>query len=63
MGLVVLAHQGGWDEILLVAAPLVLFAGLVWNAKRRASRSTPDHGIREQDDQDRSINSKPSKHS
>lgn len=31
-----LAHQGGWDEVLLVALPLLIFAGLVWNAKRRA---------------------------
>ena len=38
MGLTVLAHQGGWDEALLVAGPLLLFAGIVWNAKRRAVR-------------------------
>lgn len=31
-----LAHQGGWDEILLVAAPLSLFAGLLYLANRRA---------------------------
>ena len=36
MGLGVLAHQGGWDEALLVAGPVLLFAGIVWNAKRRA---------------------------
>ena len=36
MGLAVLAHQGGWDEALLVASPVLLFAGIVWNAKRRA---------------------------
>ncbi|MCY4069471.1 MAG: hypothetical protein OXE79_10275 [Acidimicrobiaceae bacterium] len=36
MGLVVLAHQGGWDEALLVAGPLLVFAGVVWSAKRRA---------------------------
>jgi hypothetical protein len=34
----VLAHQGGWDEILLVAAPLSLFAGLLYLANRRADR-------------------------
>lgn len=33
-----LAHQGGWDEILLVAAPLALLAGLLFLANRRASR-------------------------
>lgn len=36
MGMAVLAHQGGWDEALLVAGPLLLFTGIVWNAKRRA---------------------------
>ena len=32
----VFAHQGGWDEILMVAAPVTLFAGLLWMANRRA---------------------------
>ena len=36
MDVAVLAHQGGWDEALLVAGPVLLFAGIVWNAKRRA---------------------------
>jgi hypothetical protein len=34
---VVLAHQGGWDEILLVAVPLVVMAGLLALANRRAN--------------------------
>jgi hypothetical protein len=34
----VLAHQGGWDEILLVLAPLSLFALLLYVANRRADR-------------------------
>ena len=33
---VVLAHQGGWDEILLVLAPIGLFAGLLALANKRA---------------------------
>ncbi len=33
-----LAHQGGWDEALLVAGPLVAIIGLLWLAKRRADR-------------------------
>ena len=33
-----LAHQGGWDEILLVAGPMLLVAGLLWLAKRRVTR-------------------------
>ena len=35
---VVLAHQGGWDEILLVAGPLVLLWLLLVLANRRAKR-------------------------
>ena len=34
----VLAHQGGWDEILLVALPMCVLAGLLWIADRRARR-------------------------
>lgn len=33
----VLAHQGGWDEVLLVLAPLAVFAWLLLLANRRAS--------------------------
>jgi hypothetical protein len=33
-----LAHQGGWDEILLVLTPIALFAGLLWLANSRANR-------------------------
>ncbi len=36
MGLEMLVHQGGWDEALLVVGPLLLCAGIVWNAKLRA---------------------------
>ncbi|HEX4868430.1 MAG TPA: hypothetical protein VFV32_12530 [Acidimicrobiales bacterium] len=35
---VVLAHQGGWDELLFVLVPILLFAGLLAVANRRASR-------------------------
>jgi len=38
MGAVVLAHQGGWDEILLVLLPIGLFATLLYVANRRAGR-------------------------
>ena len=34
----VLAHQGGWDEALMVVVPLGLFGGLFWVASRRAAR-------------------------
>ena len=33
-----LAHQGGWDEILLVVGPLILVALVLRTAKRRADR-------------------------
>lgn len=35
MGMV-LAHQGGWDEMLFVALPLGLFAFLLFIANRKA---------------------------
>jgi len=34
----VLAHQGGWDELLFVLVPLVLVAGLLVSANHRAKR-------------------------
>lgn len=39
----VLAHQGGWDEILWVAGPLLVVGGLLWLANRRASRIAAGH--------------------
>jgi len=32
-----LAHQGGWDEILLVAGPLAVFGGALMVANKRAN--------------------------
>jgi hypothetical protein len=34
----ILAHQGGWDETLMVLAPLVLIGVLLKSANRRAKR-------------------------
>jgi hypothetical protein len=34
----VLAHQGGWDEMLFVLVPVALFAGLLVLANKRAAR-------------------------
>lgn len=31
------AHEGGWDEVLLVAIPLGLIGGLLWVANRRVN--------------------------
>ena len=44
----VLAHQGGWDEILFVLAPIAVFGLLLWITSRRADREriddpNPDH--------------------
>lgn len=33
-----LAHQGGWDEMLLVLGPILVIAGLLRLAKRRVER-------------------------
>jgi hypothetical protein len=33
----VLAHQGGWDEILMVLVPIAIFALLLVVANRRAN--------------------------
>jgi len=33
-----LAHQGGWDEILMVLVPVALFAALLYVANQRAGK-------------------------
>ncbi|MFV0309183.1 MAG: hypothetical protein ACK5OX_15730 [Desertimonas sp.] len=45
-----LAHQGGWDEILIVAAPMLLVAGLLGVAKRRVTRAETA-ALADQDDE------------
>lgn len=35
MNAVVLAHQGGWDEFLMIAGPLLFLSLMVWMAARR----------------------------
>ncbi|MEM8621598.1 MAG: hypothetical protein AAGF73_17955 [Actinomycetota bacterium] len=37
-----LAHQGGWDEILLIAGPIAIIAGLLMLAKRRVEANAGD---------------------
>jgi hypothetical protein len=34
----VFAHDGGWDELGMVAAPLLVFGGLLFLANRRANQ-------------------------
>ena len=38
-----LAHQGGWDEILLVAGPIVIVIALLALVKRRVERAAAQH--------------------
>jgi hypothetical protein len=47
----VLAHQGGWDELLFVLLPISLFAGLLAIANRRASHAQSERD-REPDELD-----------
>lgn len=46
-----LAHQGGWDEIAFVILPILLFAGLLVVANKRAGQA--------QDDQERDAGNEP----
>lgn len=48
----VLAHQGGWDELLFVLVPIALFAGLLAIANRRAVRAQADHEQHDETDGD-----------
>lgn len=35
----VLAHQGGWDEILMVLVPILVIVGVLRVVKRRVERN------------------------
>ncbi len=37
-----LAHQGGWDEIMLVAGPIAVIVLVLWQATRRADRQVAE---------------------
>ena len=39
-GPALLAHQGGWDEVLMIGAPIAAIIALLWLAKRRVDRIT-----------------------
>ena len=45
----VLAHQGGWDEMLMVAVPIVLFVVLLRVANARALRDDESPGPTDDD--------------
>jgi hypothetical protein len=38
----ILAHQGGWDEMLMVAGPIALFALILRAANKRAEQRARD---------------------
>lgn len=46
----ILAHQGGWDEFLLVAAPVAFFAVLLWIANHRAKAQLTENGTTDSPD-------------
>ncbi len=39
---ILLAHQGGWDEILLIGGPIVIIVLLLRLAKKRVDASVAD---------------------
>ena len=41
--LALLAHQGGWDEILLVLGPILIIVGLLRLAKNRVERENDEN--------------------
>jgi hypothetical protein len=46
-----IAHQGGWDELLFVLVPIGLFAGLLAIANRRASDAQAEHDVDPEDEE------------
>jgi hypothetical protein len=48
----VFAHQGGWDEMLMVLVPIALLVGLLRLAKRRADRAAAERAGETAADQD-----------
>ena len=40
--LALVAHQGGWDEVLLVAGPIVIIIAVLAVAKHRVDAIEPD---------------------
>jgi hypothetical protein len=43
----VLAHQGGWDEMLMVLTPVAVFVLLLWMANNRANRARDERATAE----------------
>ena len=51
MTAVIVAHQGGWDEILFVAGPIAFIAALLRVAKRRVDRAAATAPTADDDDE------------
>ena len=45
----VVAHQGGWDEALLIGTPILAIVGLLWLAKRRVDAAAANAGSSERE--------------
>ena len=50
MPAVILAHQGGWDELLMVAVPIMVVAVLLMVANRRARTALGEQAAPPADD-------------
>lgn len=46
----IIAHQGGWDEILLVVGPILIIGALLAVAKRRVDRAATTDATDRSDD-------------
>lgn len=47
-----IAHQGGWDEVIVVFIPIAIFAGLLAVANRRATQEQAEREPPEPPDPD-----------
>lgn len=39
----IVAHQGGWDEVMLIGGPILVIAGLLFLAKKRVDSALPNN--------------------
>ncbi len=47
----VLAHQGGWDEILMIVGPIVAIIGLIAVAKRKMNKEKVAESVQSEKDE------------
>lgn len=45
----ILAHQGGWDEILIIIGPIAAIVGIVALVRRRLSREAQETDVEQSD--------------